>query len=316
MRHLFIINPASGPKSSAPLLTEKIRTLSLEHDILCTEQKGDACRFARQAAQRGDPVRIYACGGDGTLSEVVNGAAGYPHVAITNVPTGTGNDFLRIFGREGRTHFLDLPALADGPQATFDLIDCNGHLGINIACVGIDARVASDVHHYKRLPFVGKKLAYILSLLVNVLFKEIARPMEVFMGDFHCAQEVSLLCVCNGRFYGGGFMPMGEAMPDDGVLDMLLVPKVGLAAFARLVGKYAHGRYKELLHILTDYHGQSVTLSSQQEMTAVVDGETICSHSFHIRLSDKKVNFFYPPNVSYRPHQLPLSAARGEAALP
>ena len=46
----------------------------------------------------GEPLRVYACGGDGTLNEVVNGAAGLDHVAVTNVPKGTGNDFLKIFG--------------------------------------------------------------------------------------------------------------------------------------------------------------------------------------------------------------------------
>mgnify|MGYP001705535948 CR=1 FL=1 len=85
--------------------------------------------LARAAAERGEPVRIYACGGDGTLNEAVNGAAGFANAAVTNVPKGTGNDFLKIFGADYRSRFSDLAALADGPQACFDLMDCKGRLG-------------------------------------------------------------------------------------------------------------------------------------------------------------------------------------------
>ena len=77
-------------------------------------------------------MRIYACGGDGTLNEAVNGAAGFANAAVTNVPKGTGNDFLKIFGADCRSRFSDLAALADGPQACFDLMDCNGKLGLDV----------------------------------------------------------------------------------------------------------------------------------------------------------------------------------------
>ena len=81
---------------------------------------------------------------------------------------GTGNDFLRLFGREGREKFADIALLKDGPQESLDLIDCNGLLGLNTGCVGIDARVAEDVHRFKRIPLVGKKGAYIFSLIATV----------------------------------------------------------------------------------------------------------------------------------------------------
>ena len=80
---------------------------------------------------------------------MVNGAAGHPHAAVTNVPKGTGNDFLKMFGPDYRTLFYDLEALAVGPQTPFDLIDCNGRLGIDVVCAGVDARIAADVHRYK-----------------------------------------------------------------------------------------------------------------------------------------------------------------------
>ena len=301
MRHLFIINPMAGKRNSTAQLVRQIEALGLGAEIAYTNQRGDAQRIAADAAAQGEPIRIYACGGDGTLNEVVNGAAGQDHVAVTNVSKGTGNDFLKIFGPKAKERFSDLEALSKGPQAQFDVMDCNGKLGIGVICAGVDARIAADVHKYKRLPLVSGIGAYILSLAVNVLFKGIARPMDVKMGGERRTGEMAILCVCNGRYYGGGFMPVGEAMPDDGVLDILMVPKVSRFTFFRLVGKYASGRYREYPDLIWDYHGDRVTYTSSREIVTVVDGEVMRANSFTVTLSDRKVNFFYPADLNYQP---------------
>lgn len=301
MRHVFIINPAAGRKNRTRQLMEQIETVfpAGEVEILVTQGTGDAERLARAALEQGDPVRLYACGGDGTLNEVVNAVAGKDWAAITNVPMGTGNDFLRLFGKEGKKRFTDLVALREGEEYSFDLIDCNGKLGLNTVCVGVDARVAEDVHRFKRLPLIGKKLAYILSLISTVL-KGITRNMTVEMGSIHRQGETTLVCVCNGQYYGGGFRPIPEARPDDGILDVLMVKDVSLLEFAGFVGKYAAGRYKECPErLVTSWHGDGVTISSKEEMVAVVDGEVLRDRVFHIKLSPQKVNFFIPKGVTY-----------------
>jgi YegS/Rv2252/BmrU family lipid kinase len=299
MRHLFIINPTAGKKNSTDQLLRQIEALGLDARVAYTQRPGDARRIAAEAAAQGDPVRIYACGGDGTLNEVVNGAAGHDHVAVTNVSKGTGNDFLKIFGPTAKERFSDLAALSVGPQAAFDLMECNGKLGIGVICAGVDARIAADVHKYKRLPLVSGVGAYLLSLVVNVLFKGISRPMTVRMGSWDRTGDTSILCICNGRYYGGGFMPVGEAMPDDGVLDVLVVPKVSRTTFFRLVSKYAVGRYKEHPELIWDYHGDRVAYSSDREIVTVVDGEVMRGKAFTVSLSPRKVNFFYPGDLTY-----------------
>lgn len=302
LKHLFIVNPLAGKKRTLDDFCEEIRRVfqEQEHEIVFTEYEGHAEELTRGAAESGQPVRIYACGGDGTLNEVVCGAAGYDNAAVTNVPRGTGNDFLKIFGSDYRSAFSDLAALAKGPQTSFDLIECNGRVGINIVCAGVDARVAADVHKYKRLPLVGGIGAYILSLIVNVLFKGICRPTTVQVQGETMTGDTALVCVCSGRYYGGGFMPVGEAMPDDGVLDILVVGKVNLLTFARLVGKYAKGQYRKFPQYIRHFHGQEVIVSSEREVVTVVDGEVMRDGEFRICLSDRKINFFYPETVDYR----------------
>lgn len=300
MRHLFIINPAAGRKGSTAHLEGLLSELLVPHEKIYTKGAGDAREIARQAAAAGEEVRLYACGGDGTLNEVVNGAAGFPNAAVTCVPKGTGNDFLKLFGPEYRQLFYDLEGLAVGPQTPFDLMDCNGHLGLDVVCAGVDARIAAGVHRYKDLPGVSGKGAYVLSLLEQVLLRGIARPMEVEVDGKRWQGETAVLCVCNGRHYGGGFMPVPEAMPDDGILDVLLIPKVSLLTFARLVGKYAKGRYRDYPQLIQDFHTTQITYRSREELVTVVDGEVLRDTQFTLRLSEKKVNFFYPAQARYR----------------
>ena len=302
MRHIFIVNPAAGKPETTARLERQIAGLSFPHEVFYTRGEGDAQAAAERAARDGEPARLYACGGDGTLNEVVNGAAGHDFLAVTNVPMGTGNDFLKLFGSDYRSIFSNLEALAAGPQAAFDLMDCNGKLGLDVICAGVDARIAAGVHKYKRLKGVSGRWAYLLSLAEQVLVRGICRPMTVSMGAERWTQEpTAILCICNGRHYGGGFMPVADAMPDDGVLDVLRVGKVGLPTFARLAGQYAKGLYWKYPALIQDYHGQEVSFSAREPITVVVDGEVMKDTAFTVRLSEKKVNFFYPAGASYAP---------------
>lgn len=301
MRHVFIINPVSGKRRDRRALLSKIERAFPKggYEVFTTLGAGDARAITERVVHEGKPARIYACGGDGTLNEVANGAAGCDYVAITNVPTGTGNDFLRVYGKKGRARFEDIAALRDGPQGPIDLIDCNGYLGIDVVCIGIDARTGAGVHRYKQYPLVAGSGAYVLSLVENV-FKGITRHMKVSMGPVQYEGQTALLCVCNGRHYGGGFCPMPEAIPDDGVLDMVMIQDVSLFQLGQYVGKFSAGRYKELpQELVKSWHGDCVDVEMTGQESAVVDGEVVEGQTFHICLSDKKVNFFRPADVSY-----------------
>ena len=302
MDHLFIINPAAGKNDSTETLERLLERLPFPRKIVHTAREGDARRMTEAAAALGKPIRIYACGGDGTLNEVVNGAAGHDFLAVTNVPMGTGNDFLKLFGPNYRSIFSNLEALAAGPQAAFDLMDCNGKLGLDVVCAGVDARIAAGVHRYKDLRFVSGIGAYLLSLTEQVIFRGLCRPLTIRAEGLDWQErQTAILCICNGRHYGGGFMPVPDAMPDDGVLDVLAVGETSRLTFFRLVGKYAQGLYRQYPQLITDWHGQSLSFSSPREITVVVDGEVMRGTRFTVRLSPLKINFFFPAGADYSP---------------
>ena len=301
MKHLFIINPAAGSHDRTADYTGKIDAAfagrSGEYRIAVSKGPGDITRIAREAAESGEEYRIYACGGDGTLNEVVQGAAGFSNVAVTVFSGGSGNDFAKVF--DDPAAFFELDRLMDAEETTFDLIDCNGDHALNICCVGLDARIGNDVANYKRLPFLHGFAAYAASTVVNVI-RGIAEHYVVEINGESIDGEQTFVCICNGRYYGGGFNPVPEADPADGLLDVLVVKKVSRLQVPMIIGKYKDGRYKELSDIATHYRTDKVRVICDRESAINLDGEIRFTKEVEFKISDRKLRFFYPKGLVWR----------------
>lgn len=298
VRHVFIINPNAGKHDSRQHIYDMAEDLRKKHnlDVQCvlTKKQGHATELAQRLCESGEELRFYACGGDGTANEVANGIFGYDNAAMTVIPVGTGNDFLKNFG-DGAALFEDVENLWNGSQFPMDVIDVNGRIALTIACSGIDARVAADVHKYSESPLLSGRGSYIYSLAVNFLFKGIASHWTVELDGQAAEGDYSLVAVCNGRYYGGGFMPVPEARMDDGILHTVLVKNISRLKFARLFGPYSNGRYRalppELIRVVT---ARNVRIQSETDIVTCLDGESIHSRDVHLTLSDRKLNFFGP----------------------
>ena len=302
MKHIFIINPNAGKHDSRQRIYDMAEALRKQHGLevqcILTKNQGHATELARKLCESGEELRFYACGGDGTVNEVANGVIGYDNAAMTVIPVGTGNDFLKNFG-DGAALFEDAENLWDGPRFPMDAIDVNGRIALTIACSGIDARVAADVHKYSESPLLDGKASYIYSLAVNFLFKGITSRWTVELDGEAVEDDYSLVAACNGRYYGGGFMPVPEARMNDGVLNTLVVQKVSRVTFAKFVGPYAKGEYHKFPHLAHCSTPQVIRIRSQKEdIVTCLDGECITSNDVTIRLSDKKLNFFGPEGCS------------------
>ncbi len=300
MTHLFIINPAAGSRDRTEQYKEAIEknccSRGLTYRIEVSAGPGDCTRLTKQAAESGERYRIYACGGDGTLNEVAQGAAGYENVAVTVFSGGSGNDFVKIF--DDPNAFFELDRLLDCEEATFDLIRCNDDISLNICSVGLDARIGTDVANYKRLPFLHGFAAYAASTVVN-LFKGISEHYVVEVDGETFDGNQTFVCVCNGRFYGGGFNPVPEADPTDGKLDVLLVKKVSLLQVPAIIGKYKNGRYKELPHLVRYFRTDAVKITCDKPTPIQLDGELRVAQEVQMRVAKEKLRFFYPKGLSF-----------------
>lgn len=301
MKHLFIINPAAGKYDHTLEFSNKIRDIcterKLDFEIVCSKQAGDCTKAACKAAQTGEELRIYACGGDGTLNEVVCGAAGYDNVAVTHFPGGSGNDFIKIFNKP--EDFKSLERLLDADEALFDLIEVGDSYGLNICSMGFDARIGTEVAKYKRLPLVSGSGAYDISVVAN-LIKGVHHHYNVEVNGETYDGRYSMICVCSGRFYGGGFQPVPDAMPDDGKLEVLMVAPVSRLKVAGLVGKYKEGRYKDYPELFTRITTDKVIIHCDKEEVINLDGEARYGKDVEMKVSDKKLRFFFPNGLTYR----------------
>ena len=90
MKHVFVINPAAGKGKALgiikPQIDEICKKHALDYEIYVTEKKNDGIEFVERRAKSGEELRFYACGGDGTLYEVVNGAFSSSRTSSTACP--------------------------------------------------------------------------------------------------------------------------------------------------------------------------------------------------------------------------------------
>ena len=261
MKHIFIINPAAGKKDSRQRVYTMAEALKKNHnlDVECmlTKSRGHATALTRAIAETGDYVRFYACGGDGTVNEIANGIAGFPNAAMTCIPIGTGNDFLKNFGKDA---------------------------------------IAESVHEFGASPMLSGRGSYLASVAVNFLFHKIGRRWRVTLDDEVIEDTFALVSMCNGRYYGGGSTPVPEARMTDGVLHTVLVKNVSKARFATLFGGYSAGDYKKLPQdIIRVSTAKLVRIEALEgDLTTCLDGESMHSQCVTLKLADKKVNFFAP----------------------
>ena len=193
MKHIFVVNPVSGKGKNAknyiPTIEKYIKEKGLNADIYVTNSQNDGMRYVEKIAQKGEPVRFYSCGGDGTLYEIVNGCYKYSNCEVANIPLGSGNDFSRLFGRN-----TNLDDHVNGVPVKLDLIETNGRVAINECAMGVDSEVCARQVKYKQLPMVNGELAYTLSALRCVVFSKINNKFRITIWT-HYFKIISILYI-------------------------------------------------------------------------------------------------------------------------
>ena len=301
MKHLFIINPAAGSRNQTESYRKKIAEAcekrGLEYSIEVSGAPGQCRKIANRAAKSGESYRIYSCGGDGTMNEIVGGVAGYDNVAVTMFAGGSGNDFIRIFNEPEA--FRDLNRLLDAEEVTLDLIRVNDDFSLNICSVGLDARIAADVANYKRLPLLSGFRAYVASTVINLL-KGISEHYIIEINGEKIDGRKTMICACNGRFYGGGFNPVPEADPTDGKLDVLVVEAVNLLQVPSVIGKYKNGQYTQLPKLVKHYSTDQLKIYFDKPTSINLDGEQLIGDKMEVSVAKEKLRFFYPKGLSWQ----------------
>ena len=320
MKHVFIVNPKSGKADATqyfiPELIERVAPLGLDYVVEITERPHHATEIARQYAMTREPVRFYACGGDGTLNEVFAGAYRYPQAAVACVPLGSGNDFLKNFGVAD--DFLNLEDNIAGSPVTIDLMKVeDNEICLAICSVGLDAAVAYGVPKYRRVPFLGGKMAYNISIVENMC-KPLGHRMTVTVDGKSFTGEYLLAAVGNGTTYGSGYKAAPCAVMNDGLLDVVMVKKISRLQAANVIAKYQTGAHfdgeeieQSVRDIFTFVRGKKVALIPEKPIVTNIDGECNIRKSVHIEVMPAAAKFVLPAKLyAVRDSLRVLSSAR------
>lgn len=316
MKHIFIVNPCAGKADATatliPGLIEQLASLGVDYAIELTGYPGHATEIARRWAMTRDPIRFYACGGDGTLNEVLAGAYQYPDAEVACVPLGSGNDMLRNFGI--KEEFADIPDLVDGRAVDIDLMAINDRIGAAICSVGLDADVANSMPHFRRMPLVNGSMAYGLSILENFV-KHMGYVMSITVDEQTFVGEYMLAAIANGSYYGGGVCAAPTARMDDGLLDVILVKKFSRLRIPTVIGQYMKGEHLQggevapnLTSIITFCRGRHITMRPERSLVANIDGECTPETDLEIQVLPRAARFVLPCKVYDR-----YMSAAGEA---
>ena len=248
MKHYFVMNPAAGKGTKFHDLIDEIHKVcdrrGVSYEIHITAKIGEATEYVKGVcASTEEPLRFYACGGDGTIKEVASGLVGFEHAELGVIPMGTGNDFVRNFDHPEQ--FFNIDAQLDGETRKMDLLKYNDKYAINLINIGFDCEVAKQVGYNRRSMFVPSKLAYTAGIAQKITQFDtaIAKGRIYFDGELYSKTKHQACVFANGCYYGGGYKAAPAASFSDGLIDSCVIDKVSLMTFVKVLGDYKAGTH-------------------------------------------------------------------------
>lgn len=292
MRTLVLLNPGAGSAGDREALQEALSTLD-KVKVVRTRGGRHAREAARRAPARGFR-RVVAAGGDGTVNQVLNGLVRAEREAVLGVlPLGTANDFARSLAlpqelagavevlRGGATRRIDLGEVRRNGSTAF----------VNVVVGGFGGRVSEHVDASRKralgpLEYLRSAAEELPDLQTHRIRMEVGEERLETLG-YH-------VVVANGGRSGGNLPLAPRARLDDGLLDIVLIPALGIPELLLLAPKIVLGRHLEDERVVYR-RAASVAFTSEPPMRFNADGEPIGSDPLEFRLRPKALTVAAPP---------------------
>ena len=244
-----------------------------------------AMELARQAALDGYDL-VVAMGGDGTVHEVVNGLMQVPaekRPALGIVPIGSGNDCAHALGIPKDAIQAMAHALS-GTTGSMDIglmTDELGHKEYFDNSLGVGFNTIVTIHSHK-LPILRGFAMYFAAVIQTILFNHDPVKIQMDFGGQKFEDEVQMIALCNGPREGGGFVLTPGAVPDDGLLNHIVVRKVNRPTMFALLIAVIRGTHASFSQVSLGTC-KNISLLSEKPMYIHTDGEVITSFGSNIR---------------------------------
>lgn len=308
MKTVFVVNPEAGQGKNIDCLIQSINStiskLKADAQVYITKSIGDAEKYVKNFCEKIGPARFIACGGDGTLNEVLNGAIQSKGSEIGVVPIGTGNDFCRNF--EKGSCFQDIEAQINGETVECDAIkfststenkEKEGYC-VNMFNIGFDCNVADLTQDMKKKPFISGSLAYFVSILVTLIKKKGSNLKIEIDGKLVHNGKLLLTSVANGCYCGGGVKSNPLASIKDGLISINIIKNVTRRKLITILPHYMKGTHHSVSgiekYIFTDKCEKVTVTPNDGGMRLCVDGEIVDAEKTQFEIVHNAFKFVVP----------------------
>ncbi|MCR5503701.1 MAG: hypothetical protein K6F53_11910 [Lachnospiraceae bacterium] len=204
MVHLFIVNSYAGKGKALAGLREKLSAIpNLDYFIFHTRNAGNEPELVREALHifEDERVRIYSCGGSGTMRNILTAIPDLSKVEVAFYPCGLTNDFLKVFGTR-EAPFYKIENLISGKILEVDYLKSNYGIALNTISTGMDAALARNTQEFLYTRFINQQFPYYISLFKSILT---CHPLEyeAVIDDRICRHKCFELVLGNGKVLGG-----------------------------------------------------------------------------------------------------------------
>lgn len=272
MKYIFIINAIAGRgryKKILPNIERICKERNIEYEIRYISKEKDGSQIASE--YKDEENVLYVVGGDGTITKSIAGIVGTKN-KLGVIPSGSGNDTYRT-----------IKMLPKG-ETKIDLAKINDTYFINVACTGVDAEVANNLDKLKETKIPTSQLYNASIIYTFVKFKHKRMKLHTSIKDID--SKYTILSICNGAYYGGGFNIAPKAELTDGLLDIYYGEKMSKIKMIPLLLKMKKGKHegKRKIHKFRTDH---VEINFEEEITFNVDGEKVTNNHFTIDILPK-----------------------------
>ncbi len=283
--YYFIVNPNSRSGNGKLVWQEVERELDrreAEYRVFFTSYRYHATQLAREITSRRERLTLIAVGGDGTVNEVINGILDFSGVTFAYIPTGSSNDFARNLSLpckplEAIQNILHPSCFRKIDLGVISSQDRKRHFAGSSGC-GFDAAVCVEAATSRLKNILNRirlgKLTYVGIALKQILLSRPV-PMTLILDNnqklaFH---KVQFIAVLNSRYEGGGLKLCPKARPDDGLLDICVVDRLGKLTIA-LMFPTAYIGMHTIFRGIHLYRAREAEIHFQGQVPCHVDGET------------------------------------------
>ena len=301
MKVAFILHGKLREKLKLQSQIQKFFSPQYQPVFFETHHSGHAKDLTKRAFDEG-AERVIAVGGDGLLNEVANGFMQCNDKikfssAVGVFPKGTGNDFSKTIGVNA--DLLKLKDLLAKSPTPLDL--CHMHYlneqrqsthrhYINIADIGIGGYVSQRVNKSSKI--LGANLSYAKSIITTFLtYKH--RKVKITADNFSWEGKILLLVMANGKFFGSGMCIAPQAVPDDGLLQLVLLGNVSLFDYFKYLGAVRRGEIIDHPEV-TYLQSKKCKIETIEECTIDMDGEFVGYGPVEVEVRHKVLPFLMP----------------------